>query len=130
MDGAIIQQQVSEAIAVRVAELNLWRPCGGLSFPFLRLATVAGYSRSRLARATYEALFRSGGTREAVQPEGAAAFYQDALRVVCRPSPGHLYKQPIFVEADGEVLGASYAEIEMASISVTLLSVSKPQAEQ
>ena len=58
--GSVVHQQVSEAIALRVAELNRWRPGGGLTFPFLRLATVAGYSRSRLARATFEALFRAG----------------------------------------------------------------------
>jgi diacylglycerol kinase (ATP) len=44
------------------------------------------------------------------------------VRVVCRPSPNHNYKQPIAVEADGEVLGASCAEIEMAGTDVLLLS--------
>ena len=125
LGGSIVHQQVSEAIAVRVAELNRWRPCGGLTFPFLRLATVAGYSRSRLARATYEALFRSGGARDRVQTEDAAAYYQDVLRVVCRPTPSHEYKQPIAVEADGEVLGATCAEIEMANSNVLLLSASE-----
>jgi diacylglycerol kinase (ATP) len=120
--GSVVHQQVSEAIAVRVAELNRWRPCGGLTFPFLRLATVAGYSRSRLARATYEALFRAGGARDRVQTVNAAAYYQDVLRVVCRPTPNHEYKQPIAVEADGEVLGASCVEIEMAGTDLLLLS--------
>src|SRR5271155_2469469 len=67
--GSVVHQQVSEAIALRVAELNRWRPGGGLAFPFLRLATVAGYSRSRLLRATYQALFRSGGARDRAQAE-------------------------------------------------------------
>jgi diacylglycerol kinase (ATP) len=123
--GSVVHQQVSEAIALRVAELNLWRTGGGLAFPFLRLATVAGYSRSRLARATYEALFRSAGARGRAQKEDAAAYYQDVVRVVCRPSPNHNYKQPIAVEADGEVLGASCAEIEMAGTDVLLLSASE-----
>jgi len=57
--GPVIQEQVCEALAVRVAELNRWRPGGGLHFPFLRLATVAGDSRSRLALASFEALFRA-----------------------------------------------------------------------
>jgi len=125
LGASVVHQQVSEAIAVRVAELNRWRPCGGLTFPFLRLATVAGYSRSRLARATYEALFRSGGARDRAQAEDAAAYYQDVLRVVCRPSPNHQYKQPIAVEADGEVLGASSAEIEMAGTNLMLLSANE-----
>jgi diacylglycerol kinase (ATP) len=125
ISGSIVHQQVSEAIAVRVAELNRWRP-GGLAFPFLRLATVAGYSRSRLLRATYQALFRSGGARDRAQAEDAAAYYQDVVRVVCRPTPNHEYRQPIAVEADGEVIGASYAEIEMAGTNVLLLSASIP----
>jgi diacylglycerol kinase (ATP) len=123
--GSVVHQQVCEAVAVRVAELNRWRPGGGLSFPFLRLATVAGYSRARLARATYEALFQSGGARDRVQAEDAAAFYQDVVRVVCRPTPNRDYKQAIAVEADGEVLGASCAEIEMAGVNVCLLSAAE-----
>jgi diacylglycerol kinase (ATP) len=126
--GSVVHQQVSEAIALRVAELNLWHTGGGLAFPFLRLATVAGYSRSRLARATYEALFRSAGARGRAQEEDAAAYYQDVVRVVCRPSPNHNYTQPIAVEADGEVLGASCAEIEMAGTEVLLLSASEPSS--
>ena len=88
--------------------------------------TTRKYSRSRLARATFEALFRSGGARDRAQAEDAAAYYQDVVRVVCRPTPNHEYKQPITVEADGEVLGASCAEIEMAGTDVLLLSASEP----
>jgi diacylglycerol kinase (ATP) len=127
ISGSVIHQQVSEAIALRVAELNRWRPGGGLAFPFLRLATVAGGSRSRLARATYEALFRAGGARDPLEAKDAAASYQDVARVVCRPIPNHDYKQTIAVQADGEVLGASCAEIEMAGLSVLLLSAGEPQ---
>jgi diacylglycerol kinase (ATP) len=120
--GSTIHQQVCEAIAVRVAELNRWRPGGGLAFPFLRLATVAGESRARLATATFEALFRSGGARDRTQAEDAAAYYQDVARIVCRPTAQRHYDPPLAVEADGEVLGASCAEIEMAGIQVLLLS--------
>jgi diacylglycerol kinase (ATP) len=120
--GAIIQEQVCEALAVRVAELNRWRPGGGLKFPFLRLATVAGSSRSRLALASYDALFRSGGRRDREQPQDAPAIYRDALRVVCSPLPHRAYDPPIAVQADGEVLGASCAAIEMAGLDVHLLS--------
>jgi len=120
--GSVVHQQVCEAVAVRVAELNRWRPGGGLAFPFLRLATVAGESRTRLARATFEALFRSGGARDRTQSEDAAAYYQDVVRVVCRPTPHRNYEPALAVEADGEVLGASCAEIEMAGTGVLLLS--------
>jgi diacylglycerol kinase (ATP) len=110
--GLVLHEQVCEAIAVRVGELNRWRPGGGLEFPFLRLATVEGSSRGHLARATLEALFRS---------RGAAATYRDVMRVVCSPIPDHVYRPPITVQADGEVLGASCATIEMAGEDVVLL---------
>ena len=122
--GAIRHEQVCEAVALRVAELNRWRTGGGLAFPFLRLATVAGDSRLRLARASYEALFRAGGARDRSQEDGAAN-YQDVVRVVCRPIPERNYRPAIAVEADGEVLGASCAAIEMAGLDVLLLSANE-----
>ena len=125
-DGSVVREQVCEALAVRVAELNLWRPGGGLTLPFLRLATVAGSSRARLARASFEALFGAAGAREHVQAEDAAAKYQDSVRVVCRPIPHRHYQPPVAVQADGEVLGASCAEIEMAGLDVQFLSAAPP----
>jgi diacylglycerol kinase (ATP) len=120
--GSVIEERVCEALAVRVAELNRWRPGGGLSFPFLRLATVAGASRSRLAFASYDALFRGGGARDREQANNASAIYRDVVRVVCRPIPDRLYQPPMAVQADGEVLGASCATMEMAGLDVYLLS--------
>jgi diacylglycerol kinase (ATP) len=120
--GAVIESQVCEALAVRVAELNRWRPGGGLHFPFLRLATVAGASRSRLALASFEALFRAGGARNREPVADAAALYRDVVRVVCKPLSDRIYQPPIAVQADGEVLGASCATIEMAGLNVCLCS--------
>jgi hypothetical protein len=62
-----------------------------------------------------------------LQAKDAAACYQDVARVVCRPIPTHNYKQAIMVQADGEVLGASCVEIEMAGLSVLLLSAGKSE---
>jgi diacylglycerol kinase (ATP) len=118
--GSVMHGQVCEALAVRVAELNRWRPGGGLHFPFLRLATVAGASRSRLALASFEALFRAGGARDREPAEDAAAIYRDVVRVVCKPIPDQPYEPAISVQADGEVLGASCATIEMAGLDVCL----------
>jgi diacylglycerol kinase (ATP) len=124
--GAVLHERVCEALAVRVAGLNRWRPGGGLNLPFLRLATVAGASRSRLALASYDALFRRGGARDREQAEDAPAIYRDAACVVCSPIPDRAYKPAIAVQADGEVLGASCAKIEMAGLDVYLLSGTKP----
>jgi diacylglycerol kinase family enzyme len=121
-DGAVVRERVCEAVAVRVTELNRWRPGGGFKFPFLRLATVAGSSRSRLALASFDALLRGGGARDREQPEDAPAQYRDVVRVVCSPIPDRAYKPAIAVQADGEVLGASCARIEMAGLDVQLLS--------
>ncbi len=120
--GSVVHQQVCEALAVRVAELNRWRPGGGLDFPFLRLATVAGASRGRLARASFEALFQNGGSRDHQPHQDAAAYYEDVQRVSFRPSASRTYDPPIAIEADGEVLGASSADVEMAGVNVTLFS--------
>jgi diacylglycerol kinase (ATP) len=120
--GSVIDAQVCEALAVRVAELNRWRPGGGLDFPFLRLATVEGASRSRLARASFEALFRAAGARDREPAADAAATYRDVERVVCRPIADRVYQPPIAVQADGEVLGASCAIIEMAGLDISLCS--------
>jgi diacylglycerol kinase (ATP) len=122
VSGSVLRDQACEAVAVRVAELNRWRPGGGLHFPFLRLATVRGHSRIRLARASFDALFRSAGARDRAQQEDGAANYQDVARVVCRQIPNQNYNPPILVQADGEVLGASCAELEMAGLNVVLLS--------
>ena len=69
--GDVLHQQVCEALAVRVAELNRWRTGGGLAFPFLRLAVVAGNSRLSLARASYQALLGTGGARDREQANTA-----------------------------------------------------------
>ncbi len=124
--GSIVREQVCEALAVRVAELNRWRTGGGLTLPFLRLATVAGSSRYRLARAAFEALFRAGGAREQAPRKDAAATYQDVLRVVCSPIPHRDYKPALMVQADGEVLGTSSAEIEMSDQTLLMLSPDNP----
>jgi len=122
VEGKVFQRRVSEMIVVRVAELNLWRPGGNLDFPFLRLASVEGSSRRRLAQASFQALFLGAGKRDRQLRENAAARYEDVLRVVCRPIPGAEYPVLVTVEADGEILGASCATIEMTEVNVKFLS--------
>jgi diacylglycerol kinase (ATP) len=53
VEGKILERRASEVIAVRVAALNLWRAGGDLGLPFLRLASVEGESRWRLAKASF-----------------------------------------------------------------------------
>ena len=128
--GEIIGRRACEAIAVRVAELNIWRPGGGFDLPFLRLATVETEgdqpgSRWKLGRATFEGLFRATGSRNRKQRSNAPARYEDIRRVVCRPIPGFEYEVPLAVQADGEVLDASCATIEMAGVDLQMLATPK-----
>ncbi|HEX6493943.1 MAG TPA: diacylglycerol kinase family protein [Acidobacteriaceae bacterium] len=122
VEGKTLERRVCEAIALRVAELNLWRPGGDLDFPFLRLASVEGESRWRLAKGFFEALFLRAGQRDRLFKKSDAARYENVLRVECRAIAGLKYRAPIALEADGEVLGTSCATIEMAGLSVRLLS--------
>ncbi len=121
-NGTVLRRQASEAIAVRVSELNFWRPGGGLALPFLRLATVEGHSRWRLAQACFDAFFHGAGARDRLQSEDAPARYEDVVRVVCKPIAGLEYKAPLAIQADGEAFDASFAVIEMAGVNVQLLS--------
>ena len=129
-NGEIVSRRVCEAIAVRVAELNLWRPGGGFELPFLRLASVESSgqnevehgSRWQLAQATFEGLFLAAGARNRHMRAHAPARYEDAVRIVCKPIPGFTYQVPLAVQADGEVLDADCAIIEMAGESLQMLS--------
>jgi diacylglycerol kinase (ATP) len=116
-DGAVFRRLVCEAIAVRVSDLNRWQPGGHLETPLLRLATVDATGRWGLGLASLRALARM--TPEAETP--ASVRYTDAVRIVFRPAPGYKYTTELLAEADGEVLGASHAVVEMTDQSYYLL---------
>ena len=126
--GDTIERDASEMIAVRVAQLNLWRPGGGLQLPFLRLASVESTSRLHLARASFAALAMGEGRRDRPPKPNSPARYEDILRVECTPIPDFAYKAPLVVQADGEILGTSHAIIEMASVNISFLSHSTEPA--
>jgi diacylglycerol kinase (ATP) len=117
VEGNKFRQRVCEAIAVRVAELNRWRPGGSLEKPVLRLATVDATGRWGLAKASFHALARTASRDE----NSPSVRYTDAVRIVCGPAKDHEYENAVLAEADGEVLGASRAVIEMAKESFYLL---------
>jgi diacylglycerol kinase family enzyme len=119
--GAKYRRRVCEAIAVRVAELNRWRPGGSLEAPALRLAFVDATGRWGLASASVRALARTESHNGKAASSHATVHYVDALRMVCRPLPDFDYRGGVLAEADGEVLGASHAVIEMAKESFCLL---------
>lgn len=123
VDGRRTVQRVFEAIALRVSRLNLWRTGGGLDLPFLRLASVAAGAGSSAAasplRSLINATVRDGQARRIHSP----VLYQNVVKVTCRPLPSEaIHPSPIPIQADGEVLGDSYATIEMAGRSLRLIT--------
>lgn len=124
VDGQTTVRRASEAIALRVSKLNVWRPGGGLNLPFLRLATLGVGPRAQMAQAAFDALIRASGRRDRKPPAHSPVIYQDILKVTCRPLPSSSAKDaaPIPVQADGEVLGDSHATMEMAGVDLRLIT--------
>jgi diacylglycerol kinase (ATP) len=110
-----------ETIAVRVAEINVWRPGGELLKSSLRVASVPETTRLGLAHASFHALVtrKTSGPSQLPYPQ-----YDDACRVVCRPIADYAYQTPLLVEADGEVVGVEQATITVANRRLLLLQPS------
>jgi len=116
--GEVSTAIVSEAIATHVPEINRWRPGGDLFAPSLRLAYVPQTGRLGLAHASFHAIVtrKSRGNSRLPYPQ-----YADVTKVVCRPLANFKYESKLLIEADGEVLGTSYAVITAADKRVKLL---------
>lgn len=121
VDGMVRRFRACELLAVRVAEINRWRPGGNLRSSQLRIAAVPQAGRLGLSHAMFHALFtrRSGGNSGVLglpYPQ-----YEDAAQVVCRPAAGFSYTAPLLVEADGEVIGVEHATFKMSQKRLRLL---------
>ena len=120
--GDVFRWRANEAIAVRVPEINLWRPEGDLMKSELRLASVRETNRTGLVHATYHAIVtRKTVTRMTDNSRLPFARFDDAIMVVCRPTPDFAYHSPLLVEADGEVIGTERATITIAQRRLRLL---------
>jgi diacylglycerol kinase (ATP) len=111
-----------ELLAVRVAEINRWKPGGNLCTSQLRMAAVPETSRLGLTHAMFHALF----TSKSAVTNGAGGgmpypYYEDASQIVCRPLQGFEYAAPLLVEADGEVVGVGPATFKMAKKTLKLI---------
>lgn len=117
-DGSVRKYRASEMIAVRVGELNRWRPGGDLQSPTLRVASIPETTRMGLAHASYHALVtrRTSGPSKLPYPH-----YDDVLSLTCHPVPDYSYQSPLLIEADGEVIGMKTATISMAQRRLCLL---------
>lgn len=120
-DGSTRSEEACEAIATHVAEINRWRPGGDPFSPSLRVAWLAPTGRLGLAHASLHALAAS-------RPRGVRGWsglpfaqYTNVRRMVCRSLGGTAYRKPLLVEADGEVLGDSYAVIQAGEKQLRVL---------
>jgi diacylglycerol kinase (ATP) len=117
-DGSLRTCRASEVIAVRVGEINRWRPGGDLQTPMLRVASIPETTRLGLAHASFHALVtrKNGGTSKLPYPR-----YEDVSMLTCRPVPDYSYQSPLLIEADGEVIGMKKATISIAQRRLCLL---------
>ena len=120
-DGSTQTVAACEAIATHVPEINRWRPAGDPFAPWLRVAWVPPTGRFGLGHASFHALAThktgpGGGWGKLPFPQ-----YGTITRLVCRPLNGNHYRKPLLVEADGEVLGASYTVIAISDKKLRLL---------
>jgi diacylglycerol kinase (ATP) len=120
-DGSTQIVEACEAIATHVAEINRWRPGGDPFAPWLRVAWVPPTGRLGLGHASLHAL--ATGKTNGHRGWGGLPFpqYVTVSRIICRPLPGANYRVPLLVEADGEVLGASYTMIGVSDKKLKLL---------
>jgi diacylglycerol kinase (ATP) len=119
-DGALEQADLSELLAVRIRKfggvLREFAPGASLARPDLRLVLFKTSSRWRYL---HYVLRRLAGSREPVN----GIEWAHSSWISCRAHDGQ--KAPVYVEADGEILGTLPVEIEMMPDAVTLLC-SKP----
>jgi diacylglycerol kinase (ATP) len=120
-DGSTTTEIACEAIATHVAEINRWRPGGDPQAEYLRVAWVPPTGRLGLGHASFHAL--ATGKSNGYGGWGRLPFaqYGTVSRMICRPLNGNAYRVPLLVEADGEVLGASYTVIGVSDKKLKLL---------
>jgi hypothetical protein len=120
-DGRTERVEACEAIATHVREINRWRPGGDPFAAWLRVAWVPPTGRLGLGHASFHAL--ATGKSNGHHGWGGLPFaqYVTVERMICRPLDGNRYSKPLLVEADGEVLGASYTAIGISDRKLNLL---------
>jgi diacylglycerol kinase (ATP) len=118
LSGEMRKFRASEMIAVRVAEINRWRPDGELLKPTLRVASVPETTRMGLVHASFHALTTRRTSGNTSLPY---VRYDDVSMVACKPVSDYAYSTPLLVEADGEVIGMKQATITVAQRRLCLL---------
>ena len=120
-DGSTTTETACEAIAAHVPEINRWRSGGDPFAAWLRVAWVPPTGRLGLGHASFHALATGKSNGYGGWGKLPFAQYVTVTRIVCRPLNGNHYRAPLLVEADGEVLGASYTIIAVSGTKLKIL---------
>lgn len=120
-DGRIRRFRACELLAARVPAIDRWRPGGDLRSSRLRVATVAPTGRAGLVHAGFHAMIMRQSCDGEEERRLPYPVYEDAAQVVCRPAAEFVYRSPLLVEADGEVIGRERVALRMAAKRLRLL---------
>lgn len=119
--GETLTVEAAEAIAVHLPAINVWRPGGDWFGDSLRLAWIPRCGRMDFFRSILAALTNRVPAPGAGQQGQMRPYYEDIVRMVCRPLPDGKSQPRLLVEADGEVLGTRQLEVTMAEERISLV---------
>ncbi len=119
--GETVSVEASEAIAVHLPAINLWRPGGDWFGPALRMAWIPRCGRMDFFRSLVQALSNRVPPPGQGEPGKTRSYYEDITRMVCSPLPNAGHRSRLLVEADGEVLGTRHLEVTLAEERLGLI---------
>jgi diacylglycerol kinase family enzyme len=119
--GETVTVEAAEAIAVSVPAINVWRPGGEWLGNSLRMAWIPRCGRIDFFRSVLAALMNQVPAPNEGKPGQIRPYYEDVVRMVCRPMPQATRPSRLLVEADGEVLGTRHLEVIVAQERISLL---------
>lgn len=123
--GGTVTVEASEAIAVRLPAINVWRPGGDWFGDSLRLAWIPRCGRMDFFRSVLAALTNRVPVPGEGEPGQMRPYYDDIVRMVCKPIPNSKKRPRLLVEADGEVLGTRHLEVTVAKERISLVFPAK-----
>lgn len=124
-NGESVVVEASEAIAVHLAAINVWRPGGDWFGDTLRMAWIPRCGRMEFFRSVLAALTNRVPGPGAGPAGQKRPYYEDIVKMVCRPLPDGKSRPRLLVEADGEVLGTRQLEVTVAKERISLVFPAK-----
>ncbi len=119
--GETLTVEAAEAIAVALPAINVWQPGGDWFGDSLRLAWIPRCGRVDFFRSVMAALMNQVPAPGNGRPGEKRPYYEDIVRMVCRPLPDGKGQPRLLVEADGEVLGTRQLEVTVAEERISLV---------